>query len=49
MKKNKNLWKIFAVIVAAILILYWLFAATMIDEDNDANPQTAPELIEQTN
>ena len=49
MKKKGNTWKIIGVIIIAFLLLYWLFMATTIDEEDFSNPQTAPELIEQTN
>lgn len=48
MKKRKKIWTILAVIIAIILLLYWLFAATMVEEDEGENYQTAPETTEIT-
>lgn len=44
MKKN-NVWKIIGVFVAIILMLYWLFAGTKIEEESDG--AFTPEAIEQ--
>lgn len=43
--KKKNTWLIVGVVVAVILLLFWLFAGTIIEEE--ANPETNPATIEQ--
>ena len=42
---KKNVWKIIGVFIAIILMLYWLFAGTKIEEDSDGI--YTPEAIEQ--
>ena len=32
---KKNVWKIIGVFIAIILMLYWLFAGTKIEEESD--------------
>lgn len=46
-KKKTNIGMIIVAILASVLLLYWLFAATLINEDENA--ETVPELMEQTN
>lgn len=43
--KKKNTWLIIGAIVAALLLLFWLFAGTILEED--ANSETDPLVIEQ--
>lgn len=42
---KKNVWRIVAVFIAIVLILYWLFAGTKIEEESDG--EYTPEAIEQ--
>lgn len=44
-KKKLNIGLIFVVIIASALLLYWLFAATLINEDE--NIEMSPVPIEQ--
>lgn len=43
--KKKNVWLIIGVVIAAILLLFWLFAGTILEEE--ANSETNPATIEQ--
>ncbi|WP_293713784.1 hypothetical protein [uncultured Parabacteroides sp.] len=43
--KKKNVWLIFGVIVAIILLMVWLFVGTTLEEVT--NPETDPMMIEQ--
>lgn len=45
MKKNQKTWLVIGVIVAIVLLLYWLFAATTLNEYGD-DPFGAPEIYE---
>lgn len=37
--KRKHIWRIIGVVVACLLLLYWLFAGTLIDErEEDETP-----------
>ncbi|MDD6210862.1 MAG: hypothetical protein PUB21_09690 [Bacteroidales bacterium] len=46
MNKNK-VWSIVLVVIAIVLLLYWLFAGTLIEETGEF--ETLPEFIDQTN
>lgn len=46
-KKNANIWLIVGVIAAAALLMWWLFAGTLIEEDTSG--EIAPMEIEQAN
>ena len=49
MKKRKNnIWLTIGVIVICVLLLYWLFARTLIVEDEGLGTTDAPALIEQS-
>ena len=49
MKKRKNnIWLTIGVIVICVLLLYWLFARTLIVEDEDLGTTDVPALIEQS-
>ena len=48
MKKRKNnIWLTIGVIVICVLLLYWLFARTLIVEDEELGTTDVPALIEQ--
>lgn len=46
-KKNTNIWLIVGVVAAAILLMWWLFAGSIIEEDTSG--EVAPMEIEQAN
>lgn len=49
MKKRKNnIWLTIGVIVICVLLLYWLFARTLIVEDEELGTTDVPALIEQS-
>lgn len=49
MKKRKNnIWLTIGVIVICVLLLYWLFARTLIVEDEELWTTDVPALIEQS-
>ena len=49
MKKRKNnIWLTIGVIVICVLLLYWLFARTLIVEDEELRTTDVPALIEQS-
>ncbi len=49
MKKRKNnIWLTIGVIVICVLLLYWLFARTLIVEDEELETTDVPALIEQS-
>lgn len=49
MKKRKNnIWLTIGVIVICVLLLYWLFARTLIVEDEELATTDVPALIEQS-
>ena len=49
MKKRKNnIWLTIGVIVICVLLLYWLFARTLIVEDEELVTTDVPALIEQS-
>ena len=37
-KKKTNPWTIVGIIIAIILLIYWLFAATVLEEDENVIP-----------
>lgn len=43
--KKKNIWLLFGVVIAIILLLIWLFVGTILEEVT--NPETDPMEIEQ--
>lgn len=43
--KKKNVWTIIGIFIAIVLMLYWLFAGTTIEEESDGI--YTPEAIEQ--
>ncbi|WP_455640145.1 hypothetical protein [Parabacteroides sp.] len=43
--KKKNIWLLFGVVIAIILLLIWLFVGTTLEEVT--NPETDPMEIEQ--
>lgn len=45
MKKKGKTWLVIGVIVAVVLLLYWLFAATTLNEYGD-DPFGPPEIYE---
>ena len=46
-RKRNNIMLIIGAIIAAVLLLFWLFAGTTLEED--ANPVTGPAMSEQNN
>lgn len=47
MKKRKNnIWLTIGVIVICVLLLYWLFARTLIVEDEELETTAVPALID---
>lgn len=49
MKKRKNnIWLTVGVIVICVLLLYWLFASSLIVEDENFESTDIPATIEQT-
>ena len=44
--KKKDIWKIIGVIILVALMLYWLFAGTLLEEDDNAAMPS--DLIEQS-
>lgn len=48
MKRNKNnVWLTVGVIVICVLLIYWLFARTLIVEDENMETTNVPAVIEQ--
>ncbi len=45
-KRKNNLWLRIGVIVICLLLLYWLFARTILVEDEELESSDAPGLIE---
>lgn len=43
--KKKHIWLVIGAIIACFLLLYWLFAGTIIEEDSNLN--ISPEPLEQ--
>lgn len=46
--KRKHIWMLIGVIFACVLLLYWLFEGTYLEEQSD-DLQDVPPLIENTN
>lgn len=48
MKKRKNnIWLTIAIIIICVLLIYWLFARTLIVEDEAFETTAVPAVIEQ--
>lgn len=47
-KKKNNIWVTIGVIVVCVLLLYWLFARTLIVEDEGLETTNVPAIIEQS-
>lgn len=45
MKKKNSVWLIVGVIIAIVLLMYWLFAGTTLEEE--ASQEISPVTIEQ--
>lgn len=43
--KKKNVWLMIGVVLAVILLLFWLFAGTILEEES--NSEVNPATIEQ--
>ena len=48
LKRKNNIWLTIGVIVICVLLLYWLFARTLIVEDEELGTTDVPALIEQS-
>ena len=47
-KKKKNVWVTIGVIVVCVLLLYWLFARTLIVENEELETTNVPAVIGQS-
>lgn len=46
-KRKNNIWVTIAVIVVCVLLIYWLFARTLLVEDEAFETTNQPAVIEQ--